>query len=182
MLDEEIGIGGRGDGGADVVGGPDVVFAFSAFGVGIEGGVEGAVGIAHFPEPKVEGLAGDAGVVGASELDGGEGVCGGELGIVVEHFFEVWDEPEFVGGVACESACDMVVDAAAHHGVEGFGGHVAEGGGVGWRELRGVGVAEHSEPEVEGLVGGNLGAEPRPPWVSSKRSMNCSMTVAKGGW
>ena len=103
------------------------------------------------------------------------GVEGGELGVVVEHFFEVGDEPLFVGGVAGEGAGDVVVDAAVFHGSEGEGGFVGEDAVVADGEAGAdSGIGEDGEPELEGLVGGNLGAEPRPPWRSSKRSANCS--------
>ena len=41
-----------------------------------------------------------------------------ELRIVVEHFFEVRDEPARVDGVAREASAEMVVDAALAHPLE----------------------------------------------------------------
>ena len=92
--------------------GPHVELALLALGVGVERGVEAALGAAHLAQRPVERLLAHA----AEELLAGQlpgvqvGAC--EQRVVVEHLLEVRHEPVRVDGVAREPAADLVVDAA----------------------------------------------------------------------
>jgi hypothetical protein len=71
-----------------------------------------------------------------------------QLGVVIEHFLEVGDEPFGVDGIAGEASAQLVMHAAGGHAVAGVEDH---GDGVGVAGSRGV--AE----EEGGLGRGNLG-------------------------
>jgi hypothetical protein len=87
------------------------------------GAIKRAIRAGHFANDVVKRLFRDLSVKGlAGDLEGID-VSGDEQGIVVEHFFEVWDEPARVGAVAVEAAAKLVVHAAAGHMVERFAGH-----------------------------------------------------------
>jgi hypothetical protein len=45
----------------------------------------------------------------------GVGVRHRKLGLVVKHFFEVWNSPLGVGGIAVETTAELVVYATATH-------------------------------------------------------------------
>ena len=137
------------EGRAGLVLGPDVEAALLALGVGVERGVEAALGAVHLAERPVERVAGDlhpalvAGPLPAVQ------VGAGQQRVVVEHLLEVGDEPLGVDRVAGEAAADLVVDAAAHHPVERAGDVLALAAGhqeledARGRELGGV-----AEPAV----------------------------------
>ena len=112
-------------------------FAVGDGAIGIFGGVETALGIGEIAEDVVENIAGDiffGGVV--SDLEGVE-VGASELGLIVEHFFEVGDVPEAVDGIAVEAAAQMIMDATGGHLAEGKNGH----GSGGFLILGGGGLA-----------------------------------------
>ncbi|MBV6467208.1 MAG: hypothetical protein PGMFKBFP_02551 [Anaerolineales bacterium] len=97
---------------------PDVEPALFALRVGVEAAEESAVGMGHLPQEEVERLFADAAVVFLSRHQKAVQVGERELGVVVEHFFEVRHAPEIVHAVAREAAADDIVHAAARHGVE----------------------------------------------------------------
>src|SRR5258705_13755030 len=87
---------------------PDVEGAFSFVGrfgriggaVGVLRGIELAVGAGHVAEDVIEDVAGGGGVeIFGGDLIGVE-IGAGKLGLVVERFFKVREEPAIVGGVA----------------------------------------------------------------------------------
>lgn len=117
-----------GEDGLNLGTGPEVGETFVGVGFGVEGGVEGAFWGGHFAEDEVADAAGDAGVAGDLGPAEGFGVEPGEHGVVVEHDFEVGDEPTVIGGVAMEGAGEVVVDAAVGEGVEGMEGHAVGSG------------------------------------------------------
>src|SRR5207344_600432 len=41
-----------------------------------------------------------------------------QLGVVVEHFFEMWDEPTLVHGISRETSAQMVVNSPLAHASE----------------------------------------------------------------
>ena len=93
-------------------------------GVGVFGGEEAAVGVGQVAEDVLEDVAGDLRVEGvAGDLEGFE-IGEGELGLIVEHFLEVGDEPVSVDGVAVEAAAELVVHAALGHFAQGEESHV----------------------------------------------------------
>ena len=98
---------------------PDEELALHALAVGVLGGVEASVGVAHFAQHVVQYSLRDpcigrvpCGLVSV-------GVEAGEKRVVVQHLLEVGNQPEGVGGVAVEAAADLVVHAAGGHLVEG---------------------------------------------------------------
>ena len=105
---------------------PHVENAFPVFGfafieetVGIFRGVKAAGRIGHVPAHVIENIARRDLVSGiVSDLKGLE-IRAGELGLIVEHFFEVRHMPEFIHRVAVKSAAEVVVHAAVRHLVEG---------------------------------------------------------------
>ena len=136
------GVGGEGGGDCGFFPGiksPFGVFWFAVGdgAIGIFGGVEAALGIGEIAEDIVENIAGDiffGGIV--SDLESVE-VGASELGLIVEHFFEVGDVPEAVDGIAVEAAAEMVMDATGGHLAEGKNGH----GSGGFLILGGGGLA-----------------------------------------
>ena len=108
----------------DLLGAPHIVLALLALAVGVLGGVEPALGVAHLTQQVVERLLGYTAVEGlAGELVSVE-VELRQQGVVVEHLLEVGDQPVGVGGVAMEPAADLVVDAAEGHRFQGLFRHL----------------------------------------------------------
>ena len=98
--------------GVDLGLGPDVEFAFHVLAVGIEARIEAALRMGHLAvEPS--DCFGDA--LRIKRLarflpDQRQEAC--QLGIVVEHLFEMRREPARIGRIARKAAAEMVVDAA----------------------------------------------------------------------
>jgi len=102
-------------------------FAVGDGAIGIFGGIETALGVGEIAEDIAENIAGDIFLGGiVSDLEGVE-VGASELGLIVEHFFEVGDVPEAVDGIAVEAAAEMVMDATGGHLAEGENGHGSGG-------------------------------------------------------
>ena len=105
---------------------PDVVLAFDAFAVGIEGAGEGGLGggiVAggadhHFPLQPAYRLADTRGVEGFLGDQPGLGQQLDQQSVVVQHFLEMRHQPEFVGAVARVTAAQVVIDAALRQLVE----------------------------------------------------------------
>ena len=100
-------------------GGEAVEFALFTLGVGVLRGVEAALRVGHVTQDVAEDITHHLGMALLSADQVGIEVELHELGIVVEHFFEVGDQPLRVGGVTCEAATDVVVNSARCHLVTG---------------------------------------------------------------
>ncbi len=103
---------------------PHVELALDAFGVGILGGEEAAVGVVEVAQDVGDGLLDDASVALGPGHHPPVQVGAHEQGLVVEHLLEVGNEPVRVDRVAVEAATDLVVDAAGRHRVERSRGHL----------------------------------------------------------
>ncbi len=102
----------------DLVQVPDVVLALHPFRIRVLGGVEPALRAAHFREHVVERAPGNVQVaLVAGQLPGVQ-VAAGKLGVVVEHFFKMRDEPDRIDRVAVESAAEVIEYPAQGHPVE----------------------------------------------------------------
>ena len=80
-----------------MAGGPDEELALFSLAVGVLGRVEAAEGVGHLTQHVVQGLFGYAPV---ESLPGGlvyVEVETGQQGVVVEHLFEVGDQPVGIG-------------------------------------------------------------------------------------
>ncbi len=93
---------------------------------------------------------------GAGE-QGGLGIGGEELALVVEHFFVMRDVPVAVHGVAVEAAAELVAEAAVGHGAEGFGGHFERPVGLAFVAFLGSPLVVDAEEEVQGGGAGEFG-------------------------
>ena len=90
---------------------------------------EAAGGVAHLAQQVVERFSDDTPVrLAAGDLPGVQ-VGAGELGVVIEHLFEMGDQPAPVRRVAVEAATQLVVDATGRHPVQSPDRH-REGVGV----------------------------------------------------
>ena len=110
---------------ADFIGRPHVEPAFMAFAVGIQRRIETALRRAHFAQqPADDALCGvlEQGFAGQCP---GVGIQVQQRAVVVEHFFEVRDEPLLVDGVATESAAELIDHAARRHLAQGEQRHLA---------------------------------------------------------
>ena len=95
--------------------GPGVVFPLDGIGLGVQGGVEGALRGGHFPVEEAEYVIRHEAPSLVPGKNEGAGVEAGELRLVVEHLLEMGNAPARVGGVAVEAAADLVVDAPVRH-------------------------------------------------------------------
>ena len=103
---------------------PDVELALYALAVGVERGEKRALGVAHLARQPTHRLAGAAGEQPRQRIVWCLPVIGDrteieELGGVVEHLFEMRDEPSFIHRIAGEAAAQVVVDAALGHALQG---------------------------------------------------------------
>ncbi|GAA3047844.1 hypothetical protein GCM10020000_30040 [Streptomyces olivoverticillatus] len=138
----------------------------SVVAVGVEGGGEPALRGAQFVDHEVGGLQGDApGELGA----GGPPqvrVDAAQQRVVVEHLLEVRDGPGGVHRVAREAAAELVVDAAAGHGLAGGRRHLQGGLGAGahmvaQQELQRHGRRELRRPAEAAAHGVELAGQPQ---------------------
>ena len=121
---------------------PYIEFAFLALAVGIERGGDASLGEKHFALEPFNRFAHAAGVKRFARFLPDARIKLDELGIVVEHLFEMRDEPAFIHRIACEAAPQMIVDAALGHVVE----HARRGRFEGMA-VRGRGAAQMRPPE-----------------------------------
>jgi hypothetical protein len=110
--------------------------------------------VAQLAQDPVADAGGDPAVLLPPGGVEGAGVETGELGVVVEHFLEVGQEPLRIGGVTVEAAADVVVDAAEGHRVEGGVDHGRKRGAVfgGAQQQREGGVGRELGRAVEAAV------------------------------
>ena len=97
---------------ADFSFGPDVELALDTFAVGVEAGRECAALGAHFAPDPGDDIGGGSAEDIFSGLRESEGEEVEQLGIVVEHFLEMRDQPSLVNRIAGKAATQMVMDAA----------------------------------------------------------------------
>src|SRR5260221_13538947 len=91
---------------------PDVELALLVLAVGVEAAAETAFGGHHLARNPIDRLRDALGVERAARLLPDEGHEGDQLGVVVEHLLEMWDQPARIDGVAREAPAEMVADAA----------------------------------------------------------------------
>ena len=97
---------------------PHVELAFDSLRIGVLGCVEPAERVAKVAKDVVDGLVEClAESRFASELPCVQ-IDASEKRLVVEHLFEVRNEPASICGVSSEAATEMVVDATCGHGIE----------------------------------------------------------------
>src|SRR5258708_19538495 len=109
----------------DFLGRPDEELSFLALAVGILGRVEAVLGTGHFAEHIVENLARDAEELGLVQRASRVKVEPRQQRVVVEHFFEMWNQPSIVDAVAMEPAADLIVDSPARHLPKALPHHLA---------------------------------------------------------
>jgi hypothetical protein len=102
--------------------------------VGVLGGVKTAFRVGQITEDVVEDVAGQPAVAFVAGRPAGFEEVHRDLGLIIQHFFEMRHEPASIDRVAVEASADMVMHAAARHGAQGVGGHAHRLG-------RGFGVA-----------------------------------------
>ena len=94
---------------------PEIEGPLLPLAVGVLGGIEAPCRSSEIAQHIGEDLAGElqeVWVAAALEgLEGGEG----DKGLIVEHLFEVGDEPLCIDAVAVEAEAELVVDAAGRH-------------------------------------------------------------------
>jgi len=105
--------------------GPDIELAFLMLAVGVEAAGEPSFLGQHFATDPFEGLLDPLQIKRAAGLLPHQGQQVDELGIVVEHLFEMGHEPPRIGRITGEAATQMVVDAALAHRVERLDDRVA---------------------------------------------------------
>ncbi|CAB4324451.1 unannotated protein [freshwater metagenome] len=97
-------------------------------------------------------MAGITGELPCMEIDAGK-QC-----LVVEHLFEVGDEPTLIGRVSCESSTEMVVDAAGGHCIKAEDSSIDSCGVAGALGMAQKSVDRHGLRELrstsESTVGG----------------------------
>ncbi len=134
---------------------PEIIFAFFAFGIGIETGGK-RIFHAHVAQQPADRLLDAFAIERIAAVLPDQRQHVDEQRIVVKHFLEMRDQPAFVGGIAREAAADMIVDAAHAHIVE-RGLHQLE-------ELRRRRCADRRARAVRSIPRlGNFGAPDMPP-------------------
>ncbi len=103
----------------DLLIGPDIELALDSFAVGVEGAGEAALRGDHVAQHPVGGLHGAAFEQWRAGLLPQLGQKFEELGVVVEHLFEVGHQPALIHRVSREAAAEMVVDATLAHAIGG---------------------------------------------------------------
>ena len=124
---------------------PDEELAFFSLAVGVLRGVEAAGRAGHLPHDVVQDLLGDGAVERLAGHLPSVQVDAGQLGVVVEHLLEMRRQPVIVHRIAMESAAELVVHAAAGHGLQRLGDHLQRQG-----VIRGAVIAQQ-ELEDHGL-------------------------------
>ena len=149
---EQIGI--RVERFADLVRRPDVELPFFSFAVGVEAAVEAAVFVPHFSKHPIERFLGDAPIELVARHLPRMQVDPRELRIVVQHLFEVRNQPASVDRVAGKAAANLIVHSALRHHVERLFDH-RQGGGVGITQV-------HAQHKLQRHRGRKLRRSPKP--------------------
>ena len=143
---------GRPEGLPEFIEAPHVEFSLDAFAVGILSGKEGPFRGAHVPQDIGEDLGcGLSQKRDAAHL-GGFQAGHGRQRLIVEHFFEVGQQPLAVGRVAVQAESHVVPDAAEPHGRQCALNHfkcARFGGAV-------VAAQQKQKPVRRGELGGRL--------------------------
>src|SRR5438105_1504168 len=105
---------------------PDVELPFFPLAIRVERGVETAFRRCHFPLDKSEDLVGDAGEKRILVPLPGSRVQACEQSVVVQHLFEMWNEPARIDGVTMKTAADLIVHPAVSHFCERVGDDLVE--------------------------------------------------------
>ncbi len=92
--------------------------ALLALAVRVGGGVERALRRGHVAQHVVQRLPGDALIPGVAGEAIRFGVQARQIRLVVEHLLEVRHQPLRIDRVAVKAAADLIVDAAARHGLQ----------------------------------------------------------------
>src|SRR5690242_18455187 len=103
----------------DLVLGPNVEFSFLALAVGIFGRVEPSFRICHIANDVLECLFGNPSVKRKFSLLICVEINSSEQRIVVEHLFEMRNEPTRINRVTCEASAQMIVHSPARHLLQG---------------------------------------------------------------
>ena len=154
---------------------PEIELALFAFAVGVLGREEAACRGGEVPQDVVRDLGRRASELVPAGRREGLGVDLGQEGLVVEHLFEMGDEPIGVGRIAMEAEAEVVEDAAAAHGLEGLSGH-AQGLAV-------AGPLPVSQQKADVVGEGELGraAETTPGSVEIRRQLAESLVQGRRG-
>src|SRR6266404_583960 len=79
---------------------PDIEFTFLALRIGVERGTKSAFRCGHLADQPIESLLGTLQKQLLAAASVGEGEQFQNLGVVVEHFLKMRDQPFFIDGVA----------------------------------------------------------------------------------
>ena len=134
---------------------PDEELALLALRIGVGRRIEPALGADHLPQDVLQDLARDPGVEGVPRDLVALQVGLREQGVVVEHLFEVGDQPALIRGVAGKAAADLVIHPALGHAIQGLGRH---GQGC---SVAGPAVVSEEKRDLRGR--GKLGRGPESP-------------------
>ena len=104
--------------------GPAIELALVPFAVGILRRIKSAAGMGHVAENVAKDVADHVGVPFLSADEIGVEVEVHQLRVVIEHLFEVRDEPLRIDGVAGEPAAQLIIHAAGGHAVAGVENHL----------------------------------------------------------
>ncbi len=94
---------------------PEIGLSFNPGGVGIEAGCKGTTFNPHFAEKPTHRLFDSYPKQRIARIAVDPTQHAQKLGVVIQHFFKMRDEPFVVGGVTCKAATHMIVDAACEH-------------------------------------------------------------------
>src|SRR5258708_10657487 len=83
---------------------PDIEFTFLALGIGVERGTKCAFRRGHLADQPIEGLLGALQEQLLAAASVGEGEQFQNLGVVVEHFLKMRDQPFFIDGGASQTS------------------------------------------------------------------------------
>jgi hypothetical protein len=125
-----------------------------ALAVGVERGIEAAVGRAHLAQQPVDDAPGGVRKQRLAGQRPGVGVELQERPVVVEHLLEMRDRPALVDRIAAEAAAQLVAHAPARHLAQGEQRHVAR--------LRGTGPLRLAHQEEQLARARELGRRGKP--------------------
>ena len=98
--------------------GPHIELAFHPFAVRIFGAEESSFCRSHVPVDILQKIVGKISKLFlAGDLIGFD-QGGGEQGVVIEHFFEMWHQPFVIRAVTGKASSDLVINSPELHGLE----------------------------------------------------------------